>query len=74
MDRLQELLEIDTAGDPIKGLKCTRKTTRKISQELRSAGLSVSRTTVARLLEKLDYRLRVNHKKLAGTFHPQRNE
>lgn len=34
----------------------------------------MSRTTVARLLKKLDYRLRVNRKQLAGTNHPQRNE
>jgi hypothetical protein len=74
MNRLQELLEIDTAGDPITGLKWTRKTTRKISQALHTAGLSVSRTTVARLLKQLNYRLRVNHKQLAGTRHPQRNE
>jgi Rhodopirellula transposase DDE domain len=71
--RLHELLEPDTAGDPMTGLKWTRKTTRKISEELGKAGLCVSHTTVARLLEKLDYRLRVNHKKIAGNSHPQRN-
>ena len=56
------------------GLKWTRKTTRHISQELHKVDISVSHTTVARLLDQLDYRLRVNHKKLAGTKHPQRNE
>lgn len=55
------------------GLKWTRKTTRKISAELGKAGLSISHTTVARLLDQLDYRLRVNHKKIAGNGHPQRN-
>jgi len=43
------------------------------AEELGKAGLWVSHTTVARLLEQLDYRLRVNHKKLAGKSHPQRN-
>ena len=33
----------------------------------------MSHTTVARLLGKLGYRLRVNHKKIAGKRHPQRN-
>jgi len=33
----------------------------------------MSHTTVARLLRKLGYRLRVNHKKIAGKSHPQRN-
>jgi hypothetical protein len=56
------------------GLKWTRKTTRHISQELHKVAISVSHTTVARLLAKLDYRLRVNHKKLAGNKHPQRTE
>jgi len=68
------LLEPHTAGDPISGLKWTRKTTRTISEELEKVGTSVSHTTVARLLDELDYRLRVNHKKHAGKQHPQRNE
>jgi len=72
--RLRALLETDTAGDPITGLKWTRKTTRNISEELGKAGIAVSRTTVARLLRALDYRLRVNHKKIAGRRNPQRNE
>jgi hypothetical protein len=55
------------------GLKWTRKTTRNISAELGKIGLCVSHTTVARLLAKLGYRLRVNHKKIAGKSHPQRN-
>jgi len=74
IDRIHALLEIDTAGDPLTGLKWTRKTTRKISEELAKGGIVVSRTTVARLLRKLDYRLRVNHKKIAGSHNPQRNE
>lgn len=55
------------------GLKWTRKTTRSISAELGRMGLGVSHTTVARLLATLEYRLRVNHKKIAGNSHPQRN-
>lgn len=72
--RIHALLESDTAGDPITGVKWTRKTTRKISEELGKVGITVSRTTVARVLRKLDYRLRVNHKKIAGSRNPQRNE
>lgn len=63
----------DTAGDPITGLKWTRKTTAKISRELRRAGLTVSATTVGRLLRGLGYSLRVNHKKLAHGCPEQRN-
>jgi len=54
-----------TAGDPITGLKWTRKTTAKVSDELRKLDIEVGPRTVARLLDDLDYRLRVNHKKLS---------
>ena len=54
-----------TAGDPITGLKWTRKTTAKVSDELHKLDIEVSPRTVARLLDNLDYRLRVNHKKLS---------
>ena len=64
----------DTAGDPMTGLKWTRKTTLRISRELRSAGIEVSAKTVARLLKNDKFRLRVNAKKLAGRQNPHRNE
>ena len=55
-----------TAGDPISGLKWTRKTTGKVSEELRKLDIQVGARTVARLLDGLKYRLRVNYKKLSG--------
>lgn len=67
-------MEHHTAGDPITGLKWTRKTTMKISQELRKADLDVSPKTVARLLKGLKFSLRVNHKKLAGNTSPYRDQ
>lgn len=54
-----------TAGDPLTGLKWTRKTTAKVSQELQRNGFEVCAKTVGRLLDSLDYALRVNHKKLS---------
>ena len=71
---IERLLVDDTAGDPMGGLKWTRKTTEKVSVELRSAGIDVSANTVARLLSELGYALRVNHKKRAARAgHPERN-
>ena len=67
-------MEHHTAGDPITGLKWTRKTTLKISQELCKAEIDVSQKTVARLLKELKFSLRVNHKKLAGNSNPHRNQ
>lgn len=63
---IETLMEQETAGDPMTGLKWTRKTTQKLTDELRASGIeNVNRTTVARLLKDLDYSLKVNHKKKA---------
>ena len=67
-------MEHHTAGDPINGLKWTRKTTLKISRELHKAGIVVSPKTVGRLLRSLKFSLRVNHKKVAGKSSPFRNQ
>ena len=67
-------MEHHTAGDPINGLKWTRKTTLKISVELRKAGIVVGPKTVGRLLRGLKFSLRVNHKKVAGKSSPFRNQ
>ena len=52
-------MEHDTAGDPITGLKWTRKTTEKIAGELRAKGIDVCANTVGKLLKKLDFSLRL---------------
>ena len=66
-------MEYDTAGDPITGLKWSRKTTAKIAAQLHRAGIPVSPTTVRRLLHDLDYSLRVNHKMIATDSSPDRD-
>jgi hypothetical protein len=63
-----------TAGDPLTGLKWTRKTTRKLADELAKLDIQVSARTVARLLHDLKYRLRVNHKKLSRGTAWTRNQ
>lgn len=60
-------MEYETAGDPITGLKWTRKTTEKVAKELRSGGINVTSKTVGRLLRKLNFSLRVNHKKVTNS-------
>lgn len=62
-----------TAGDPMTGLKWTRKTLAKISKVLKDFGIDVSPNTVSRLLRQMDYRLRVNHKKISRAKHPDRD-
>lgn len=54
-----------TAGDPITGLKWTRKTSRNLARELRRKGFNVGRSAVSRLANKLGYTLRSNRKRLS---------
>lgn len=61
----------ETAGDPMTGLKWTKKTTQKIADELNSIGIRVSPKTVARLLKQMGFSLRVNQKKIeSGNKNP----
>lgn len=62
---IERLMAADTAGDPITGLKWTRRTTEKIARELKKAGINVCKNTVGRFLRELHYSLRVNHKKIS---------
>ena len=65
MNVLDELLKDVTAGDPITGLKWTKKTSRTISRELKRQGYEVGEDTVRRLLKKRRYVLRTNRKRLS---------
>ena len=60
MKLIEEIMEPETAGDPISGLKWIRKTTGKISKQLKSIGVSVSSTTVGKILKDLDFSLKSN--------------
>lgn len=63
----------ETAGDPVGGLKWTRRTTKKLSSALKKVDIHVSNNTVARLLKSIDFRLRVNHKKRSTASPPERD-
>ena len=61
----------ETAGDPITGLKWTRKTTGKIAEKLKALDINISANTVGRILKEMGFSLRVNHKKKpSGTKNP----
>jgi len=66
IQRIADLLRHDTAGDPIRGLKWTRRTTRKIARQLRRLGIRISARSVGRLLKEMGFSLRVNQKRLAS--------
>ena len=63
----------ETAGDPITGLKWTRRTTAKIALELADGGIGVAPNTVGRILRGLGYSLRVNSKKISSGSGADRN-
>jgi hypothetical protein len=67
------LLEHDTAGDPMTGLRWSRRATARISEELGQLGICVCPNTVARLLDQMGYSLRVNHKQISTHSSPHRN-
>lgn len=67
-------MDYETAGDPMTGLKWTRRTTEKIANELAaSGGIEVSANTVGRILKGLGYSLRVNHKTVSSGCSPDRD-
>src|SRR5216683_50226 len=73
IDVLHSLLEHDTAGDPMTGLRWSRRSTTRIAEALLLLGISVSPNTIARLLHQMGYSLRVNHKQIATSSSPNRN-
>lgn len=74
MNALDEILQDATAGDPISGLKWTRKTTRKLATELKRKGFPVGHSTIPRLVKKLRYSLRSNQKRLSRKQDERRDD
>jgi hypothetical protein len=70
---LERLMQDATAGDPMKELKWTHKSLRKLCQALRRQGFHIGRDTLARLLREQRFLLRTNRKCQAGTHHPDRD-
>lgn len=70
---IEKLMRDDTAGDPISGIKWTRKTSEKISRQLRRVRIWVSASTIRRLLKKLDFHLHVNKKTICNTRSADRD-
>jgi hypothetical protein len=69
-----ELVEPETAGEPMSERKWIRSSLQTLSSRLKEDGHGVSAPTVSRLLKKHDYALHVNAKeKEAGSQDPQRD-
>lgn len=70
---LESLVEPLTRGDPDSPLRWTCKSTRRLSEEMASRGISVSRQSIANGLIGMNYSLQGNRKTEEGNDHPDRN-
>ena len=73
MSALEELVEDATAGDPVTGIKWTRKTAQELSAALKRQGYRIGPDTVRRLLRQQQYALRANRKRLTKKQDPDRD-
>jgi hypothetical protein len=64
LERLEELIDPATPGDPMSPLRWTAKSTRHLAQALSRSGHAVSHQTVAQLLKVLGYSLQGTMKTL----------
>jgi hypothetical protein len=71
---LERMLSDEVAGDPMGCQKWVRSSLRHLSKHLKEQGHQAGISTVARLLRKMGYSLRVNKKKQAGAQHPDRDQ
>ena len=74
LEDLDRLVDPATRGDPETPLRWTSKSVRKLAEELRQEGHSVSYQTVAELLHEMDYSLQANQKTLEGGQHADRDQ
>jgi len=73
VEKLQEMIDYQTRGDPESPLRWICKSTRTIAEELVRQEHSVSHTKVAQILHDLDYSLQSNRKTEEGRSHPDRD-
>jgi Rhodopirellula transposase DDE domain len=71
---LQQIVEPQTAGDPMSDQKWVRLSLRQICRALAPRGYVCSPNTVGRLLQQLGYSLRANVKNAPARGHADRDE
>jgi hypothetical protein len=70
---LDQIVSDEVAGLPSSNEKWVRKSLRQIARDLKEQSCKVGRTTVRRLLRKLEYGLVSNRKSLTGSDHPDQD-
>src|SRR3984885_7039040 len=66
---LTSLLGDEVAGDPMSDKRWVRRSSRRLSMELKEKGYQVSNRLVCKLLKSMGFSMRVNMKKRAATSH-----
>ena len=72
--RLQEIVDPFTGGDPMSPALWTSKSLRKLAVELQKEGYDISYRTVRVILREMGYSLKSNRKKGEGASEPDRND
>ena len=70
---IEKIINGSTAGDPMKNLKWTCKSTRNIADELKKLDHDITHETVRAILKNQGYSLQINKKMLSGKNHPDRD-
>ena len=73
MSALKDMVEPETAGNPMNGAKWVRSSLRHLSEQMNAKGYPACPKTIGRLLKALDYSLKANAKRASGSQHPDRN-
>jgi len=73
LNLLDSLVDPESRGDPMSPLRWTCKSTRRLAQELKAQGYSISHAKVGKLLTALDYSLQSTRKRMEGKSHPDRD-
>jgi hypothetical protein len=70
---LEAIVEPSARGDPQSPLRWSLKSTRRLSQELRTQGHTAGRSLICELLHVMGYSLQANRKTREGSSHVDRN-
>jgi len=70
---LREIMEEDTAGNPMSFVKWTNQSLHKIEKEIKRRGHNMSYRTIGRRLKEMGYSLQGNKKTFEGFAHPERD-
>ena len=73
LEALDELVDPETRGSPMSGLRWTAKSTYQLAGELDDRGYRVSAELVRRLLHQMGYSLQAPSKQIEGRQHPDRD-